>query len=108
MKKFTGRFPVQGTARWIHLSDAHRFVHDTHSSCPDLVNWALQQLLNFLNRHIGKLHGQRKQLPHSHPDELISFAVLTFFRFEVAIEHLDAKLKKHYMEMKQVFSPSRR
>jgi hypothetical protein len=70
-------------AAFRRLVAAALLVHDAQSTCPSLVDGAFEQLLDLFWRHVDELFGEREDLAHTHPDEHVALAVLTFAGFEV-------------------------
>jgi hypothetical protein len=64
------------------LLAAALLVHDAQRPGPYLVDGAFEQFLDLFWRHVDELSGEREDLAHTHPDEHVALAVLTFAGLE--------------------------
>jgi hypothetical protein len=60
-------------------------VHDAHRADTRLVSRAPEQLLDLLGRHLYEPLGEREDLPHAHPYELVAIAILAIAGLEVSL-----------------------
>jgi hypothetical protein len=60
--------------------------HHTERPDPGLVNVAVDELFDLLERHVGELPGEREDRAHANTDEFVPVAVLALAGLEVALD----------------------